>query len=69
MWNSNSVTTWLIVRTGLDAESIQPPDGGRTPGWQAGIVVAHRQEAQLHPTLPPSRVTGNAWTAPTETLA
>ena len=29
MWNSNSLISWLIVRTGLDVESIQLPVGGR----------------------------------------
>ena len=42
MWNSNSLTSWLIVRTGLDVDSIRPPRGGRAPGWRAGIVVARR---------------------------
>jgi hypothetical protein len=42
MWNSNSVISWLIARTGLDVESIQLPRGGRAPGWHAGIVVAQR---------------------------
>jgi hypothetical protein len=46
MWNSNSLISWLIVRTGLDAESVQPPPGGRAPGWRAGIVLAHRQQIQ-----------------------
>lgn len=46
MWNSNSVTAWLIARSGMDIESIQPPTAGRAPGWQAGIVVARRQEAE-----------------------
>jgi hypothetical protein len=46
MWNSNSVTSWLIARTGLDAESIQPPDRGRAPGWKAGVVVARRHESR-----------------------
>jgi len=46
MWNSNSVTSWLIARSGLDVASIQPPAGGRAPGWQAGIVIARRQQAQ-----------------------
>jgi hypothetical protein len=46
MWNSNSVTAWLIARSGMDIESIQPPPAGRAPGWQAGIVVARRQEAE-----------------------
>ena len=40
MWNSNSVISWLIVRSGLDAEPIQTPRGGRAPGWNAGIAVA-----------------------------
>jgi hypothetical protein len=47
MWNSNSVISWLIVCSGLDVESIQPPPGGRAPGWRAGIVVAHSQQARL----------------------
>jgi hypothetical protein len=42
MWNSNSVVSWLIARAGLDAQSIRPPQGGRAPGWRAGIVVAGR---------------------------
>jgi hypothetical protein len=46
MWNSNSVISWLIARSGLDVDSIQPPLGGRAPGWQAGIVMARRQQAQ-----------------------
>jgi hypothetical protein len=45
MWNSNSVVSWLIVRSGLDVDSIPLPRGGRAPGWQAGIVVARRQLA------------------------
>jgi hypothetical protein len=45
MWNSNSMISWLIARSGLDAESIQPPRGGRAPGWAAGIVIARRQHA------------------------
>ena len=49
MWNSNSLTSWLIARSGLAAQSIHPPQGGRAPGWQAGIVVAHRRHAQATP--------------------
>jgi hypothetical protein len=40
MWNSNSMISWLIARTGLDIDSIAPPAGGRAPGWNAGVVVA-----------------------------
>jgi hypothetical protein len=43
MWNSNSIIAWVIVRSGIDAESISPPAGGRAPGWQAGLAVARRQ--------------------------
>ena len=46
MWNSNSLTSWLIVRSGLDIEAVHPPVGGRAPGWRAGRVVAHRQAAR-----------------------
>lgn len=54
MWNSNSVISWLIARSGLDAEAIQPPAAGRAPGWRAGIVVAQReptQAGQLRPAV------------------
>jgi hypothetical protein len=43
MWNSNSLISWLIVRTGLDVDAIHLPAGGRAPGWHAGIVVARRE--------------------------
>jgi hypothetical protein len=46
MWNSNSIISWLIARTGLDVEAIRPPAGGRAPGWRAGIVLAHRRAAE-----------------------
>jgi hypothetical protein len=42
MWNSNSLVAWLLARSGLDAGSLHPPNGGRAPGWQAGVVVAGR---------------------------
>lgn len=48
MWNSNSLVSWLLVRSGIEIESVRPPAGGRAPGWQAGLVVAQRQmQAQL----------------------
>ena len=46
MWNSNSMISWLIARSGLGVEKIHPPAGGRAPGWRAGVVVASRQEIQ-----------------------
>jgi hypothetical protein len=47
MWNSNSVASWLLTRAGIDAASIEPPAGGRAPGWTAGVVVARREDARL----------------------
>ena len=44
MWNSNSLTSWLIARSGLQVESVHQPAGGRAPGWRAGLAVAHRHE-------------------------
>jgi hypothetical protein len=46
MWNSNSVISWLLTRSGLPMEAIQPPFGGRAPGWEAGIVTGLRQQAE-----------------------
>ena len=46
MWNSNSVISWSIARSGIDVDSIEPPAGGRAPGWHAGLVVARRQELE-----------------------
>jgi hypothetical protein len=43
MWNSNSLTSWLIVRSGLDIDAFHPPAGGRAPGWDAGVVIARRE--------------------------
>jgi hypothetical protein len=45
MWNSNSLISWLVARSGLDVEAIALPRGGRAPGWHAGIVLARRQAA------------------------
>lgn len=44
MWNSNSLISWLLVGAGVDVEGIQPPSGGRAPGWDAGVVVARRSK-------------------------
>jgi hypothetical protein len=55
MWNSNSIIAWLIARSGLDAEAIRPPVGGRAPGWDAGLTVARRQRAKHRVELPISQ--------------
>jgi hypothetical protein len=50
MWNSNSLISWLLARAGVDTGPIQPPPGGRAPGWDAGLIVARRA---MGPTVPP----------------
>lgn len=42
MWNSNSLTSWAISRSGLAVERVRPPAGGRAPGWDAGVAAAAR---------------------------
>lgn len=46
MWNSNSVISWLLVRSGIDATRINLPEHGRAPGWSAGIEIAGRASAR-----------------------
>jgi hypothetical protein len=43
MWNSNSVVAWALARTGHAMDAIAPPEGGRAPGWRAGLVLAGRR--------------------------
>jgi|SRR5579862_960300 len=43
MWNSNSVIAWLLARSGVEMDALEPPSGGRAPGWAAGLVVAGQQ--------------------------
>jgi hypothetical protein len=47
MWNSNSLTAWLLARTGHDTAAVRPPTGGRAPGWAAGLTVAARDADAL----------------------
>ena len=44
MWNSNSLVSWLLVSSGLDVSGVVPPRGGRAPGWDAGLALAHGPE-------------------------
>lgn len=43
MWNSNSVVSWALARSGHDTDALRPPAGGRAPGWDAGLHLATRQ--------------------------
>jgi len=47
MWNSNSVVSWVLSSSAIDLEDLAPPEGGRAPGWGAGVTVARR--AAAHP--------------------
>jgi hypothetical protein len=38
MWSSNSVVSWVLAEAGLLGD-LGPPDGGRAPGWDAGVAV------------------------------
>lgn len=42
MWNSNSVISWLLARSGVAIGALRPPSGGRAPGWEAGIIAGRR---------------------------
>lgn len=42
MWNSNSMVSWLLARSGHDVNDIEPPESGRAPGWRAGLELARR---------------------------
>ena len=46
MWNSNAVIAWVLSRSGIDAAQVMPPRGGRAPGWNAGLAVARRSDAE-----------------------
>jgi hypothetical protein len=42
LWNSNSVVSWILARSGTHVETIHPPAKGRAPGWDAGLAIAAR---------------------------
>jgi hypothetical protein len=43
MWNSNSLISWLLARSGVGFDNVHLPLGGRAPGWDAGVGLARRQ--------------------------
>jgi hypothetical protein len=49
MWNSNSLTSWLLARGGVATSTLHPPAGGRAPGWNAGLELARRQTEDARP--------------------
>jgi hypothetical protein len=62
MWNSNSVIAWLIATAGVPTKLLQPPLGGRAPGWSAGLEVARRGAPSAR-RRPPIRTQGDRPTA------
>jgi hypothetical protein len=40
MWNSNSLTSWLLASAGCEVARVRVPANGRIPGWRAGIAAA-----------------------------
>jgi hypothetical protein len=40
MWNSNSIIAFLLATSGHDLREVRPPQGGRAPGWAAGLHAA-----------------------------
>jgi hypothetical protein len=56
MWNSNSLTSWAISRSGLAVDRVRPPAGGRAPGWDAGVAAAARPPgpAEISPPAAPA---------------
>jgi hypothetical protein len=46
MWNSNSLVSWLLVRSGIGTTGLRPPARGRAPGWRAGLVIGARDRAE-----------------------
>jgi hypothetical protein len=49
MWNSNSLVSWLLARSGHDSDLARLPLHGRAPGWSAGLVVAARDSTMSAP--------------------
>lgn len=62
MWNSNSLTSWLLASSGHDTAAIAPPTGGRAPGWAAGLAMARGNQTAVSASWPirrrPARVAG-----------
>jgi hypothetical protein len=52
MWNSNSLISWLLARSGHDTRAVRLPPRGRAPGWDAGYAVAARQLRNRPATRP-----------------
>jgi len=47
MWNSNSVIAWVLASSGHRPELLSAPNGGRAPGWDAGVRLVSRSTAAI----------------------
>ena len=56
MWNSNSLISWLLPRSGHDVGAVAPPVHGRAPGWAAGLIVAAGEASTERMVMEPTRV-------------
>lgn len=64
MWNSNSLTAWLLARSDHDVANLRPPGDGRAPGWRAGLAVAaHAAEEVVGPGAY-TELRGSKWPEP-----
>ncbi|WP_442576499.1 hypothetical protein ACSBPH_05005 [Microbacterium sp. F51-2R] len=45
MWNSNSLVSWLLETSGINAAELTPPADGTAPGWRSGIAAATLRES------------------------
>ena len=66
MWNSNSLTAWLLARSGHDTDGLRAPRGGRAPGWSAGLSVAARTHTAVTGAVPPTAIGTSPRNASTE---
>jgi len=46
MWNSNSLTSWLLAASGHDVDAVRMPLHGRAPGWSAGLEMPARDRGR-----------------------
>jgi hypothetical protein len=51
MWNSNSLVSWLLARSGHNTARIDVPWQGRAPGWSVGLTVASRENTRSFPSV------------------
>ena len=52
MWNSNSLTSWLLAKSGHNVWDVMMPLHGRAPGWSAGLQAAAQFTAPASPNRP-----------------